>query len=122
MDVNYYLSKGFTLEAANYFANGRRRIVNVTPQKDFTLRLLFDNGETRSLNVAALIQHNTVFVRLHDWNVFQNVYLDELGNVSWDISPEIDSDTNWNNKLDLCSDSCYLDSVPCKSLAEIGEK
>ena len=29
-----------------------------------------------------------------------------------DIDPNVDSDVVWNNKVDLCPDSCYVDSVP----------
>lgn len=41
-----------------------------------------------------------------------SVYLDDCNCVSWDINPDIDSNVIWNNKVDLCSDSCYIDSIP----------
>ena len=43
--VEYYLSKGYDKKAAEYFASGRRRIVAVVPNDDFTLTISFDNGE-----------------------------------------------------------------------------
>lgn len=41
----YYLSKGFDKRAAEYFSTGRRVVTEVIPKKDFTLELIFDNGE-----------------------------------------------------------------------------
>ena len=32
--------------------------------------------------------------------------------IAWDIDPNIDSHQVWNNKVDLCPDTCYIDSVP----------
>ena len=46
---------------------------------------------------------------------FRRVYLDESGSVSWDIDPNVDSNVVWNNKVDLCPDGCYIDSVPVHS-------
>ena len=43
---------------------------------------------------------------------FKRVYLDDAGCVAWDIDPNVDSNKVWNNKVDLSSDSCYVDSVP----------
>lgn len=47
-----------------------------------------------------------------EWNNFRRVYLDEDHSVCWDIDPNVDSNEVWNNKVDLCPDSCYVDSVP----------
>lgn len=57
----YYLSKGFDLPTAKYYANGRRKIVSVTPNDDFTLILSFDNGERRLLDVKPMLMKGTVF-------------------------------------------------------------
>ena len=45
--VEYYLSKGFDRKTAEYYASGRRKIVCVAPDNDFTLIITFDNGEKR---------------------------------------------------------------------------
>ena len=110
--VEYYFSKGYDQKMAEYFASGRRRIVEVVPNDDFTLTLTFDNGEKRLLNVAPLLQDGTVFAPFREWNNFRRVYLDECHSVSWDIDPAVDSRVVWNNKVDLCPDTCYADSVP----------
>lgn len=30
----------------------------------------------------------------------------------WDVDPAVDSSKVWSNKVDLCPDSCYIDSIP----------
>ena len=43
---------------------------------------------------------------------FRRVYLDDTHSIAWDINPDIDSSVVWNNKVDLCPDTCYIDSIP----------
>ncbi|MCC8140007.1 MAG: DUF2442 domain-containing protein [Lachnospiraceae bacterium] len=109
--IDFYLSKGLDQRTAEYFSSGRRKILNVIPNDDYTLTLEFDNGERRLYNVAPLIQKNTVFEALSDKELFSRAYIDEQHAVAWDIDPSVDSNLIWNNKIDLCPDSCYLDSV-----------
>ena len=111
-DVAYYLERGFDIEVAEYYASGRKRIVSVTPNDDYTLTLCFDNGEERVYDMKPSISDGNVFEPLKDYGVFSRVYLDDSACVSWDIDPEIDSNVVWSNKLDLCSDSCYIYSIP----------
>lgn len=113
--IDYYLSKGYDQNAAIYFSAGRKRITHVTPNTDYTLTLTFDNGERRIYDVAPLLTDGSVFAPFRDIEKFQRVYLDENHCVSWDIDPTVDSSIVWNNKVDLCSDSCYIDSVPLNS-------
>lgn len=110
--VDYYLSKGFDPRTAQYFAAGRKRVVSVAPNPDFTLTLLFDNGETRLYDVRPLLNPGTVFAPLSDPDIFCRAYVDAQHCVAWDIDPNIDSETVWNNKIDLSPDTCYLDSIP----------
>lgn len=111
-DIDYYLSKGFDKKTAEYFAEGRKKIVNVIPNDDYTLTLIFDNGEKRLLDMSDDIKTGTVFEFLKDINNFRRVYLDDTHAVSWDIDPNIDSNIVRNNKVDLCPDSCYIYSIP----------
>ena len=113
--VEYYLSKGYEQKMAEYFAAGRKRITKVVPKEDFTLALTFDNGENRLYDARPLLQTGTVFAPFREWENFSRVYLDENDCVSWDIDPAIDSRIVWSNKVDLCPDSCYVDSTPLKS-------
>ena len=110
--MEYYLSKGYDKKMAEYFASGRKKIIKVVPRKDFTLELTFDNGETRIYDAYPLLQPGTVFTPFCEWENFSRVYLDENNCVSWDIDPKIDSNKVWNNKVDLCPDTCYVDSIP----------
>lgn len=113
--VEYYLANGFDKKAAEYFASGKRKLVSVAANDDYTLTLGFDNGKTRVYDAAPLIRKGTVFAFLSDIENFRRVYLDEQHSVAWDIDPNVDSNLVWNNKVDLCPDSCYLDSVPVES-------
>ncbi len=110
--VDFYLSKGFDRKMAEYFAAGRHKIINVEAHDDFTLTIFFDNGERRLYNVAPLLKKGTVFEPFADIKNFRRVYVDDCHCIAWDIDPSIDSNIVWNNKVDLCPDSCYVDSVP----------
>ena len=109
--VEYYLQKGFAPAIAEYFSKGRRTIMQVIANDDFTLTLFFDNGEKRLFDVAPMLKKGTVFETFIDINEFKRVYLDEQHCVAWDIDPTIDSNLFWNNKVDICPDSCYIDSI-----------
>lgn len=110
--VDDYLSRGFSQKAAEYFANGRRQITDVSANNDFTLTIGFDNGEKRLYDMRPFLKKGTVFEPFADMENFRRVYIDALHSVAWDIDPSIDSDKVWNNKVDLCPDTCYMDSVP----------
>lgn len=110
-DINYYLDRGCDAKAAAYFASGRRTIVSVTANADYTLTLTFDNGEIRLYDATKLFTTGSIFNKIKSPKDFQRVYLDSSNCVSWDINPNVDSNKVWSNKLDLCPDSCYLDSV-----------
>ena len=110
--VEYYLSKGADLPMAQYFAGGRHRITSVVPNDDFTLILGFDNGEERRFDVKPLLAKGGVFEPFRTLENFRRVYLDEQHCVCWDIDPMVDSNIVWENKVDLCPDCCYVDSVP----------
>ena len=110
--IEYYLSKGLDQKMAAYFAAGRRKITEVIANDNFTLTLTFDNGEQRLYNVLPMLQPNTVFAPFRSLDNFRRVYLDEQNCISWDIDPTIDSTVVWSNKVDLCPDTCYVDSIP----------
>lgn len=110
--VEYYLSRGFDRRMAEYFSKGRRRIVSVDAHEDYTLALCFDNGERRLYDCVDLLRKGTVFEVLLDRGTFLRAYLDEEACVAWDIDPTVDSRVVWSNKLELCPDTCYVDSVP----------
>lgn len=110
--VQDYIKLGFTPQMAQYFASERRTVVKVTAHPDFSLELLFDNGERRRLDLAGWLQKGTAWEPLLKWENFKRVFLDEFHAPAWDIDPAVDSHLHINNRLDICPDSCYVDSVP----------
>ena len=108
---DYYISKGFDEKTAEYFANGRRTAVAVEATSDFELIITFDNGETRLLDVKDILKVGTVFEPFMEFENFKRVYIDTEGNIAWDINPDVDSEKEWNNKVDISTDTCYIDSV-----------
>ena len=111
-DASYYMSRGFDGVTAQYFANGRRKVISAVANPDFTLTLRFDNDEVRLYDAKPLLKAGTVFEPFAKFENFSRVYVDETNAVSWDIDPEIDSHVVWNNKIDLSPDTCYLESRP----------
>ncbi|MBB5219830.1 hypothetical protein HNP77_002219 [Treponema rectale] len=108
--VEYYISKGFDSKAASYFASGRRKPVNVVPQDSFRLIITFDNNEKRLLDMSSYIQKGNVYYILSDKSIFNRCYIDSDGSVCWDKDPNIDSEKDWSNKIDIGADNCYLES------------
>ena len=102
--VEYYLSKGFDRKAAEYFAGGKKKIVGVVANRDFTLTIRFDNGEKRLYDMRPLLKKGTVFEPFTDMENFSRVYVDDTHSIAWDIDPNVDSNKVWNNKVDLCAD------------------
>lgn len=54
--VEFYLSMVSDRRTAEYFAGGKKRIVGVVPNDDFTLTLRFDNGERRLYDMRPLLK------------------------------------------------------------------
>lgn len=110
-DIAWYKSKGFDDKTAEYFVGGRKKAVKVLPNSDFTLTITFDNGEIRLYDVKPLLKNGTVFEKLINTEDFKRVYIDDCNCIAWDIDPEIDSNQVWTNKVDISSDTCYMDSI-----------
>lgn len=43
---------------------------------------------------------------------FCSVFINEVGNVAWNIDESVDSSVHWENQIDLCKDMLYMESVP----------
>ena len=72
-------------------------VVRVMPEQDYTLHLWFDNGEEGILDMKPWLDFG-IFSSLRDPALFNSVH-PFLGTIQWD------------NNLDLCPDTVYLDSV-----------
>ena len=78
------------------------RVKAVKPNPDYTITLLFTNGETRSFDVRPYLDRG-IFRELRDLRNFNSVKL-FLGSIQW------------RNGQDFCPDTLYADSVPVSSL------
>lgn len=113
-NIDFYLSRGYDMRTAEYFSSGRKKILSVLANDDYSLTILFDNNEKRLLDCKTFLKRGTVFEPFLDLQNFRRVYLDDCNCISWDIDPNINSDEVWSNKVDLCPDTCYMDSIPLK--------
>lgn len=93
-----------------YFKNGARKIIKVVPNDNYSLTVYFDNGEVRVYDMSEHLFG--VFEILKDRNKFKEVFIDEYGNIAWDRDKTIDSNIKWDNRIDICKDSVYMDSIP----------
>lgn len=92
-----------------YFNTGTREIVRVIPNENYSLTVYFDNNEVRVYDMSKNLFG--VFEILKDKNKFKEVFIDEYGNIAWDIDKNIDSSVHWNNRIDLCKDAVYMGST-----------
>lgn len=111
--VDYYLKKGFPLPYAEYYANGAKRIMSAMPNDDYTVTILFNNGEKRKLDIKPIIDEGGVFKNIETPDAFKRLYLDDSRNICWDIDPNVDSNAVYENKIDLSTEFCYVESTPC---------
>ena len=72
------------------------RIKEVKPESDYTLLLLFDNGDVRRFDVKPYLSIGD-FTELKDISVFNSVK-PFLGSI------------HWSNGLDFCPDTLYVNS------------
>ena len=63
-------------------------VTNVTPSDDYTLRIVFDNGELGTLDMKPYLDFG-VFQRLKDRNAFQRVRV-SFDTVEWDSGIDLD--------------------------------
>lgn len=90
-----------------YFENPRK-LEKVNADDEFNLYLTFDNGEVRIYDMKNEL--NGIFSALRDKKKFQSVFIDEFGNVAWDMDDSVDSREHWENRIDICKDALYMDS------------
>ena len=71
--VEYYLSQGLDRPMAEYFASGRKKLVAVAPQSDFSLLLTYENGEKRVLDMKSTLAQGGVFTPFREYENFKRV-------------------------------------------------
>ncbi len=80
------------------------RVQAVKPNPDYTITLVFTNGEVRRFDVKPYLNKG-IFQELKDKSVFNSVR-PLLGSVQW------------QNGQDFCPDTLYLESIPVSDVAE----
>jgi Protein of unknown function (DUF2442) len=73
------------------------RVVEVTPNDNYTLTLRFNNGETGVYDCKPILDFG-VFIELKDLGYFKRV-------------KPFNGTVVWPNEQDICPDTLYLDSV-----------
>ena len=76
----------------------------VKPNPDYTITLVFTNGEVRCFDVKPYLNIG-IFQELKDMSVFNSVK-PFLGSIQW------------QNGQDFCPDTLYLESIPVSNLVE----
>jgi hypothetical protein len=71
-------------------------VVDVKPEADYMLQILFTNGETKRFDVKPYLDFG-IFKSLKDKSIFNSVRPDGLG-------------IEWSNEASLCPDTLYLES------------
>lgn len=92
-----------------YFENPRK-IETVEPLENYVLLLTFDNGEVKKYSMSNEL--NGIFSVLKNKEKFSEVFINDVGNIAWNIDDNLDSSIHWENQIDLCKDMLYMESVP----------
>lgn len=100
-----------------YFENPRK-IMEVQPLEDYTLLVIFDNGERKKFEMQEEL--TGTFSVLRNKEKFNQVFINEVGNVAWNIDNSLDSAAHWENQIDLCKDMLYMESIPCSCQSDEG--
>jgi hypothetical protein len=74
------------------------RVASVKPNPDYTLTLVFSNGEVRVFDVKPYLEFG-IFRELKDKSLF-NAVKPFLGSIQW------------QNGQDFCPDTLYMESIP----------
>ncbi len=82
------------------------KIREIKPIDNYILLVTFDNGEIIEYDVKEIMQNKLEILK--DKELFNRVFIDKLGNVAWDIDSNIDSNVNWDNRIDISKESIYL--------------
>lgn len=96
-----------------YFENPRK-IEKVKPLEDYVLLLTFDNGEIKKYSMSNEL--TGIFSVLKRKEKFDQVFINDVGNIAWNIDENVDSSIHWGNQIDLCKDMLYMSSVPAQEV------
>lgn len=75
-----------------------RKIVSLTPEDGFRLRLIYDDGQTIVVDFTDTIRQGGVFAPLADPRFFAKAVLDQRGRA-----------VRWPGDIDFCADALWLE-------------
>ena len=87
-------------------------IVDVKPLDNYDLIITYSNNEVISYNMEHLFKNKLEVLK--DINLFKKVFIDEFGNISWNIDDNIDSNDNWDNRIDVSKETVYFEGIRIK--------
>jgi hypothetical protein len=93
-------------EVKEYYNTGIRLVVKIDTSDNYMLLLTFSDGIIKRYDMSDKLKG--VFRILEDKAKFAEAFIDECGNVAWDIDKKIDSSIHWNNRIDICADNLYI--------------
>lgn len=87
-------------------------IIKVEALSDFTILVTYNNEEVINYSLKPLLKNKLSVLK--DEKIFQRVFIDEFGNVAWDIDNMIDSNINWDNRIDISKENIYIEGTKIK--------
>jgi S-adenosylmethionine hydrolase len=87
-------------------------IIKIEIEANYTLLLTYSNNEMIKYSLENILKNKLEVLK--DINLFKKVFIDEFGNVAWNIDDNIDSNTNWDNRIDISKETIYLDGDKIK--------
>ena len=84
-------------EVKEYFEKGPRKVIKVWTQKPYILFAEFDDGVIKLSDLTSDL--TGIMEVLKDYNVFENVFIDENGSIAWNTN---------NGVIDISKDNIYI--------------
>ncbi len=100
------MAKNLPKEVEEYFAAGEKKLLKVVPQADYSLVLYYSDNSVREYSLQGKLEG--VCAHLRNPEIFNRVFIDDVGSIAWDIDPAIDSSVMWSNRIDICADAAYI--------------
>lgn len=87
-------------------------IIKIEALAEYTILVTYSNKEVISYSLKSLLKNKLSVLK--DEKIFQRVFIDEFGNVAWDIDKTIDSNINWDNRIDISKENIYIEGTKIK--------
>ena len=87
-------------------------IINIETLPDYTILVTYSNEEVINYSLGTLLMNKLSMLK--DEKIFKSVFIDEFGNVAWNIDDTIDSNINWDNRIDISKENIYIEGTKVK--------